>query len=56
VEKLEAAFKKMSEDKSFLGLIQSLGDAVQFQGGKEFAETWRREWEQHAKLVEAAQK
>ncbi len=56
VEKLEAAFKKMSEDKSFLGLIRILGDDVHFQGGKEFAETWRREWEQHAKLVEAAQK
>jgi len=56
VEKLEATFKKISEDKSFLALIRSLGDDVHFQGGKEFAETWRQEWEVHAKLVAATQK
>jgi len=56
VEKLEAAFKKASEDPSFQALIRSLGDDVQFQGSKEFAETWRQEWEQHARLVAATQK
>ena len=56
VEKLEAAFKKMSEDPSFQGLIRSLGDDVNFQGSKEFEKTWREEWEQHAKLVTATQK
>jgi tripartite-type tricarboxylate transporter receptor subunit TctC len=54
VDKLEGAFKKLSDDKSFIALIKSLGDEVQFQGGKEFAKTWRDEWEQHARIVEGA--
>jgi tripartite-type tricarboxylate transporter receptor subunit TctC len=54
VDKLEGAFKKLSQDKSFIALIKSLGDEVQFQGGKEFAKTWRDEWEQHARIVEGA--
>jgi tripartite-type tricarboxylate transporter receptor subunit TctC len=56
VEKLEAAFKKISEDPSFLALIRSLGDDVRFQGSKEFEKTWREEWDVHAKLVAATQK
>jgi tripartite-type tricarboxylate transporter receptor subunit TctC len=54
LDKLEAAFKKMSEDKSFKALIKGLGDDVHFQGGKDFAKTWRDEWEQHAKIVAGA--
>lgn len=54
VDKLEGAFKKLSEDKSFRALIQSLGDEVNFQTGKEFEKTWREEWEQHSKIVSAA--
>jgi tripartite-type tricarboxylate transporter receptor subunit TctC len=54
VDKLEGAFKKLSADKSFIALIKSLGDQVHFQGGKEFEKTWREEWEQHAKIVNAA--
>ena len=54
VDKLEGAFKKLSEDKSFVALIRSLGDQVNFQGGKEFDRTWRDEWEQHARIVNAA--
>jgi tripartite-type tricarboxylate transporter receptor subunit TctC len=54
VDKLEGAFKKLSEDKSFIALIKSLGDQVNFQGGKEFEKTWRDEWEQHARIVNAA--
>jgi tripartite-type tricarboxylate transporter receptor subunit TctC len=56
VDKLEGAFKKLSEDKSFVALIRSLGDQVHFQGGKEFEKTWRDEWEQHARIVNAAAK
>jgi len=54
VDKLEGAFKKLSEDKSFVALIKSLGDQVNFQGGREFEKTWRDEWEQHARIVNAA--
>ncbi|HEU5321650.1 MAG TPA: tripartite tricarboxylate transporter substrate binding protein [Methylomirabilota bacterium] len=56
VAKLEAAFRRMSEDKSFLALIKQLGDEVQFQGAKEFEATWRAEWDAAGKIVAAAQK
>jgi tripartite-type tricarboxylate transporter receptor subunit TctC len=56
VDKLEGAFRKLSEDKSFVALIKSLGDQVHFLGGKEFEKTWRDEWEQHARIVNAAAK
>jgi len=54
--KLEATFKKISEDKSFQALIRGLGDDVQFQGGKEFEAAWRQEWEMFSKVVASAQK
>lgn len=54
LDKLETAFKKMSEDRSFKALVKSLGDQVHFQGGKEFETTWREEWEQHSKVVSGA--
>jgi tripartite-type tricarboxylate transporter receptor subunit TctC len=56
VEKLEAAFRKMSEDKSFQALVKQLGDEVQFQGAREFEATWRAEWDVAAKVVAGAQK
>ncbi|TAK07936.1 tripartite tricarboxylate transporter substrate binding protein [bacterium] len=56
VEKLEAAFKRMTEDSSFQALIKQLGDEIQFQGGKEFETTWRQEWDGFAKVVASAQK
>ena len=56
VEKLEAAFKRMTEDSSFQALVKQLGDEIQFQGGKEFETTWRQEWDGFAKVVAGAQK
>ena len=56
VEKLEAAFKRMTEDSSFQALIKQLGDEIHFQGGKEFETTWRQEWDGFAKVVASAQK
>ncbi len=55
-EKLEAAFKRMTEDSSFQALIKQLGDEIHFQGGKEFETTWRQEWDGFAKVVASAQK
>jgi tripartite-type tricarboxylate transporter receptor subunit TctC len=55
-QKLEAAFKQMTEDSSFQALIKQLGDEIHFQGGKEFETTWRQEWEGFAKIVASAQK
>lgn len=56
VDKLEAAFRRMTEDKSFQALIKQLGDEIHFQGGKEFEATWRQESELFAKVVAGAQK
>lgn len=54
LDKLEGAFRKISEDKSFQALITQLGDEVEFQSGKEFEATWRQEWEQVARIVSSA--
>jgi tripartite-type tricarboxylate transporter receptor subunit TctC len=55
VDKLEAAFRRMTGDKSFQALIKQLGDEIHFQGGKEFEATWRQESELFAKVVAGAQ-
>ena len=56
VDKLEGAFRRMTEDRSFQALIKQLGDEIHFQGGKEFEATWRQESEMFAKVVAGAQK
>jgi len=56
VDKLEATFKQMTQDKSFQALIKQLGDEIQFLGGKEFEAAWRQESEASAKVVAGAQK
>lgn len=55
-EKLEAAFKRITEDASFQALVKQLGDEIHFQGGKEFEATWRQEWDGFAKVIASAQK
>jgi tripartite-type tricarboxylate transporter receptor subunit TctC len=56
VEKLEAAFRHMTEDKSFQALIAQFGDEIHFLGAKEFEAAWRRESEEFAKVVAGAPK
>jgi tripartite-type tricarboxylate transporter receptor subunit TctC len=56
VEKLEAAFRQMAEDKSFQALVKQLGDEVNFQGAREFEATWRQEYDTFAKVVAGAVK
>jgi tripartite-type tricarboxylate transporter receptor subunit TctC len=56
VEKLEAALRQMTEDKSFQALIKQLGDEVHFQGAREFEATWRQEHDAFAKVVAGAAK
>jgi tripartite-type tricarboxylate transporter receptor subunit TctC len=56
VEKLEAAFRQMSQDKSFQALIQQLGDEVHFLGARDFEAAWRQEYDTFAKVVAATQK
>ena len=56
VEKLEAAFRQMSQDRSFQALIKQLGDEIHFQGAREFEATWRQEYDTFAKVVAGVQK
>lgn len=45
IDKLATAFKKMTEDKSFISIIDRLGDDVQYLGPDEFTKVWRTEFE-----------
>jgi tripartite-type tricarboxylate transporter receptor subunit TctC len=56
VARLEAAFRQMTEDKSFQALVQQLGDEVQFLGAKEFEAAWRQEYDTFGKVVAATPK
>jgi tripartite-type tricarboxylate transporter receptor subunit TctC len=50
VDKLAAAFKKMTEDKSVVPMIKKLGDEINFLGPDEFAKAWREEYETQREL------
>ncbi len=50
IEKLAAAFKQMTEDKSFVALVKQLGDDVNYEGPDEFEKFWRAEYEAHKEL------
>lgn len=56
LEKLESAFKRMSEDRSFQALVRQLGDGVYFQTAREFEATWAREWSEVSQIASGAQK
>ena len=56
VAKLEAAFRQVTEDKSFQALIKQLGDEIHFQGAREFEASWRQEHDVFAKVVAGAAK
>ena len=50
VEKLRAVVKQVSEDKSFMNVIESQGDEVHHVSGDEFAKIVERESQKVAKL------
>jgi tripartite-type tricarboxylate transporter receptor subunit TctC len=50
VDKLAAAFKKMTEDKSVVPMINKLGDEIDYLGPDEFAKAWREEYETQKEL------
>lgn len=56
VDTLEAAFRQMTQDKSFQALVKQLGDEIHFLGGKEFETAWRQEWEAFARVVAGVKK
>jgi tripartite-type tricarboxylate transporter receptor subunit TctC len=50
VDKLAAAFKKMTEDKSVVPMIKKLGDEINYLGPDEFSKFWRDEFETQKEL------
>jgi tripartite-type tricarboxylate transporter receptor subunit TctC len=50
VDKLAAAFKKMTADKSVVPMIQKLGDEINYLDPDEFAKVWREEYEMQRQL------
>lgn len=50
VEKLAAAIKQMTEDKSFQALIKQMGDDVNYLGPDAFEKYWRAEYEGQKEL------
>jgi len=50
IEKLAAAFKKMTEDKTVLSMIKRFGDEIHYLGPDEFTKAWREEYEAHKEL------
>ncbi len=50
IDKLAAAFKKMTEDKSVIPMINRLGDDLHFLGPDEFGRAWREEYETYKEL------
>ena len=50
IDTLAIAFKKMTEDKSVIGMIKKFGDDIQYLGPDEFTKVWREEFELHKEL------
>ena len=50
VDKLAAAFKKMTEDKSVVPMVNKLGDEINYMGPDEFTKFWREEYETQREL------
>jgi tripartite-type tricarboxylate transporter receptor subunit TctC len=51
IDKLAGAFKKMTEDKTVVNMLQSFGDAPNYLGPDEFGKLWREEYEMHKELA-----
>jgi tripartite-type tricarboxylate transporter receptor subunit TctC len=56
IDKLTLAFKKMTEDKSVLAMIQRLGDEINYLGADEFGKVWQEEYQTYKKLGESLKK
>ena len=50
VDKVATAFKKMTEDKSVIAMIQRYGDQIHYLGAEEFSKVWRTEFELYKEL------
>ncbi len=50
IDKLTAAFKKMTEDKSVISMIKQFGDDIRFLGPDDFSKLWRNEYESYKEI------
>src|SRR5690606_33121917 len=53
VDKLAAAFKRMSEDPAVVSQLNEWGDSTNYLGPDEFAAWWRAEYENQKKLADS---
>ena len=51
IDKLAAAFKKMTEDRSVIDMLKRFGDGPNYLGPDEFGKIWREEYETHKELA-----
>ena len=56
IDKLAQAFKKMTEDKTVITMINQMGDELFYLGPDEFGKLWREEYETHKELGKALKK
>jgi tripartite-type tricarboxylate transporter receptor subunit TctC len=56
IDKLALAFKKMTEDSSFVAMVKQFGDDIQYLGPDELAKVWKEEYEAHKKLGQMMKK
>ncbi len=56
IDKLAQAFKKMTEDKTVITMINQMGDEIYYLGPDEFGKLWREEYETHKELGKALKK
>ena len=50
INKLAAAFKKVTEDPSFIEMVKKFGDDANYLGSEEFTKFWRDEYESRREL------
>ena len=50
IEKLAIAFKKITEDKTLIAMINRFGDDLYYLGPDDFMKEWREEFEAHKEL------
>jgi len=56
IDKLGATFKKMLEDPSFVGVLKTVGEQVNYLGPDEFNKLWRSEFESYKNLSKMLKK
>ena len=50
IEKLAAAFKKMTEDRTVIDMLKKFGDPPSYLGPDEFGKLWRAEYESYKEI------